>query len=161
MQRMIAGRVVVDRKGLTGNYLRLPYSPPSLSADAGAPPADSLSIFTALREQLGLTLEAATGKVQAVVIDHIDRPWKLGGLSAKARDPVGEVAELKRVPASRCRLEPIRPGRGAQDQGIVRKRVEEFRVFESERLIFPVRFGDERDARGSDGKAPTAAAQPV
>jgi hypothetical protein len=27
-----------------------------------------------LREQLGLTREAATGKVQAVVIDHIDRP---------------------------------------------------------------------------------------
>jgi hypothetical protein len=50
MQRMIAGRVVVDRTGLTGNYsLRLPYSPPSLSADAGAPPADSVSTFTAAR----------------------------------------------------------------------------------------------------------------
>jgi uncharacterized protein (TIGR03435 family) len=73
--QMIAGRVVVDRTGLTGNYsLKLQYSPPTLSNDAAAPTSDTATIFTALREQLGLKLESATGKVQVVVVDHIERP---------------------------------------------------------------------------------------
>jgi uncharacterized protein (TIGR03435 family) len=32
------------------------------------------SIFTALREQLGLTLEKRTGPIETLVIDHVDRP---------------------------------------------------------------------------------------
>jgi uncharacterized protein (TIGR03435 family) len=65
-----AGRVVVDRTGLTGNYeITLRYSDRP-SADADAPP----TIFTALPEQLGLKLEPATAPLRILVLDHIDRP---------------------------------------------------------------------------------------
>jgi uncharacterized protein (TIGR03435 family) len=65
----IAGRVVVDRTGLTGKYdfdLKWAQDP---SADAAGP-----SIFTALQEQLGLKLESARGPVEVLVIDHVERP---------------------------------------------------------------------------------------
>jgi uncharacterized protein (TIGR03435 family) len=35
---------------------------------------DAASIFTALREQLGLKLESTTAAVNVLVIDSIDRP---------------------------------------------------------------------------------------
>ena len=84
---MYAGRTVVDRTGLTGGFdlalyfdnrpipgvgpgggLRMP--PPG----ADPTPADAVSIFTALEEQLGLKLEAQTGPVEMLVIDHVERP---------------------------------------------------------------------------------------
>jgi len=81
-------RVVVDRTGLTGSYDvdltwtpdRLPPRPP------GAPPDQPIrvngaeidpngpSIFTAIREQLGLKLESGRGPVQVLAIDHVEQP---------------------------------------------------------------------------------------
>ena len=75
-------RVVVDRTGLTGGWdFELTFAPdPTLLGPLPpgvAPPAadpDAPSLFTALREQLGLKLESARGPVEVVVIDRIERP---------------------------------------------------------------------------------------
>lgn len=86
-------RPVLDETGLTGRFnLRLEFTPdfstPAYMAggsladaaaapsDAAAPgdPAGGISIFTALREQLGLQLQAAKGPRQFIVIDRVNRP---------------------------------------------------------------------------------------
>jgi uncharacterized protein (TIGR03435 family) len=66
-----AGRLVVDKTGLTGSYeMKLDWSDSTpASADAAALP----SLFTALQEQLGLKLESAKGPVETLVVDHADR----------------------------------------------------------------------------------------
>lgn len=65
-----AGRVVVDRTGLTGGWdFELKWSPPNTPN----PDPDRPSIFTALEEQLGLRLEATTGPVEVLVIDRLER----------------------------------------------------------------------------------------
>lgn len=79
MQRAILDRPVVDRTGLTGRYdFDLEWAPdetqfggevPVASADAPAPP-----LFTAMQQQLGLKLEATRGTVQALVVDHAEKP---------------------------------------------------------------------------------------
>ncbi len=68
---------VVNRTDLAGKYdFQLDWTPDSgpcpASADGASPSASS--IFTALREQLGLRLESAKGPVEMLVIDHIERP---------------------------------------------------------------------------------------
>jgi uncharacterized protein (TIGR03435 family) len=79
------GHKVEDKTGLTGKYnITLNWSPglgtgsttingivtpPPTADDNGAP-----SIFTALEEQLGLKLQRGTGTVDAVVVDHVERP---------------------------------------------------------------------------------------
>jgi len=79
LQRALLDRPVVDSTGLTGRYdFDLDWAPdetqfggevPVASADAQAPP-----FFTAIKEQLGLELEATRGSVQALVIDHAEPP---------------------------------------------------------------------------------------
>lgn len=67
-----AGRLVVDKTGLAGNFeftLRYQSSRPGRTDDMLLP-----SIFTALQEQLGLKLESDRSLVQVVVIDRISRP---------------------------------------------------------------------------------------
>ncbi|HET9384632.1 MAG TPA: M56 family metallopeptidase [Gemmatimonadales bacterium] len=86
---MYAGRMVVDRTGLTGGFdlaLYFDRRPiPGVGPGGGLPtrpqaaePAtadpDAVSIFTALEEQLGLKLEPQTGPVEVLVIDHVERP---------------------------------------------------------------------------------------
>jgi uncharacterized protein (TIGR03435 family) len=70
-------RLVVNRTGLTGNFdLQLEWSPEATRA-AAEPAGVTLggpSIFTALREQLGLRLEATKAPVDAIVIDSLERP---------------------------------------------------------------------------------------
>jgi uncharacterized protein (TIGR03435 family) len=68
-----AGRVVFDKTGLTGVYeFTLTYNQnPSAASDPGG---DTVSIFTALQEQLGLKLEPDRGPVKVLVVDHIERP---------------------------------------------------------------------------------------
>jgi uncharacterized protein (TIGR03435 family) len=72
----VVGRVVTDDTGLQGAYdleLRFAREGP---VPPGAPPADpdAPSIFTALREQLGLRLEGRRGPVEVLVVDGIERP---------------------------------------------------------------------------------------
>jgi uncharacterized protein (TIGR03435 family) len=66
-----AGRAVVDKTGLTGNYeIDLKWTPDD---QQGTPDAGS-TLFTALEEQLGLKLEPAKGPVDTLVIDHVEKP---------------------------------------------------------------------------------------
>ena len=65
------GRPVFDATNLTEQFeWELKWTPDSLDGNA---PADGVSIFTALEEQLGLKLEPARGPVDVLVIDSVDR----------------------------------------------------------------------------------------
>ena len=77
------GRQVIDRTGLKGEYnFDLLWTPEeeldaqskSAAADAGLADGTRLSIFTAVQEQLGLRLEPTRALVDALEIDHIERP---------------------------------------------------------------------------------------
>ena len=77
--RRMAGRVVVDKTGLTG-YYTLVLQSASTASGLGAPPGSAAttnelpSIFTAVQEQLGLKLVSSRAPVEVLVIDHIERP---------------------------------------------------------------------------------------
>jgi uncharacterized protein (TIGR03435 family) len=71
------GRVLLDKTGLAGGYdfdLRFtpepktPNLPDAVLTDSGP------SLFTAIREQLGLKLESANEPVNFFIIDHAERP---------------------------------------------------------------------------------------
>jgi len=68
----IVHRTVVNKTGLKGRYsFSLNWSPEDTRA---AEPDAGPSIFTAVREQLGLSLKAAKGPVQVLVVDHVEQP---------------------------------------------------------------------------------------
>ena len=68
----LAGRHTVDRTGLAGVYrIDLTWSPDS---SAGLPADAPPEIFTAVREQLGLRVQAATAPTEVLVIDSAERP---------------------------------------------------------------------------------------
>jgi uncharacterized protein (TIGR03435 family) len=65
-------RPVVDQTSLPGKYdftLRWTFDL-NAEGEPGAPP----SLFTAMREQLGLKLDAVKGPANVLVIDHVERP---------------------------------------------------------------------------------------
>ena len=65
----VLARPVINRTGMTGRFdLYLEFA-----ADQGTTPG-RISLFTALQDQLGLTLEPTTGSSDLIVIDHIERP---------------------------------------------------------------------------------------
>jgi len=67
------GRFVVDMSGLTGTYdIVLDWTPADTPADD--PKANGPSLFTAVKEQLGLRLEAQKAPVDFLVIDHVEKP---------------------------------------------------------------------------------------
>jgi uncharacterized protein (TIGR03435 family) len=67
----VAGRTVVDKTGLIGNYdFDLKWTPDDQQGTPNAGP----TLFTALEEQLGLKLEPSKGPVDTLVIDHIEKP---------------------------------------------------------------------------------------
>jgi uncharacterized protein (TIGR03435 family) len=69
-----AGRVVVNKTGLTGRYdIKLAMPQAGQSAPDGAQDPGA-SIFTVVQEQLGLKLEPAKEKVETLAIDHVERP---------------------------------------------------------------------------------------
>ena len=57
-----AGRTVIDETSLAGDYeLTLEVNP-------------EVSVFTALREQLGLTLEPSRAPLPVLIVERIERP---------------------------------------------------------------------------------------
>jgi uncharacterized protein (TIGR03435 family) len=74
------GRIVIDKTDLPGKYdLTLTWSPDNHSANFTNASADNLaplgpSIFTAVKEQLGLKLESTKAPVEVLVIDHVETP---------------------------------------------------------------------------------------
>lgn len=73
-QTELDGRMVIDKTGLTGKYnFALEWSPQRLNPAADSD-SDGPSLFAALREQLGLRLEAARGEVEIVVVDAVSSP---------------------------------------------------------------------------------------
>lgn len=64
---------IIDRTGLAGTFdisLRWTHCPiAEPTDDCGGP-----SIFTAMKEQLGLKVEPSTGPVRVMVIDHVEKP---------------------------------------------------------------------------------------
>ena len=77
-------KTVVDKTGLTGLYdIEIHWTPAqmaemlrSLPADAQLPPGigDGPALTKALQDQLGLKLEQATGLVEAIVIENVEKP---------------------------------------------------------------------------------------
>jgi uncharacterized protein (TIGR03435 family) len=76
---VVLNRTVVDRTGLQGAYdLTLEWADDDLAADnardPAAPASNGPSIFTALREQLGLKLDSERGPVEVLVVDRAEEP---------------------------------------------------------------------------------------
>jgi uncharacterized protein (TIGR03435 family) len=66
-----AGRTVVDKTGLAGNYdVDLKWTPDDQQNMPDAGP----TLFTALEEQLGLKLQPAKGPVQSLIVDDAEQP---------------------------------------------------------------------------------------
>ena len=74
---------VVDRTGLAGRHdFNLEWTPDEAHVDrarVGDPPPATTGtvppdLFTAMRQQLGLNLEATKAMVDVLVIDHVERP---------------------------------------------------------------------------------------
>jgi uncharacterized protein (TIGR03435 family) len=69
------GRPVFNRTGLTGKWdFLLTFTPGGLLRAGDPAPADPPDLFTALREQLGLKLEPATGPIDMFIVDRIEPP---------------------------------------------------------------------------------------
>ena len=67
-------RIVIDRTGLEGDWdFDLAFTPLRLTPNPSDPTLESASIFTALREQLGLKLEATQAPVEVLVIEKVER----------------------------------------------------------------------------------------
>ena len=76
--RMWAGRLVIDRTDLRGSYrLRLSFDSQALRRGPSVASSDQQtapSIFTALTEQAGLKLTAASEPIDTLIIDRLERP---------------------------------------------------------------------------------------
>jgi len=69
------GRPVFNRTGLPGRWdFLLTFTPGGLLRAGEPAPADPPELFTALREQLGLKLEPATGPLDMFIVDRIEPP---------------------------------------------------------------------------------------
>jgi bla regulator protein blaR1 len=74
------GRPVVDRTGLAGSFnFKLNWTPADTIPPNGADSVSTVdqsgpSIFTAIREQLGLELRATKGPAEVLVIERVERP---------------------------------------------------------------------------------------
>jgi uncharacterized protein (TIGR03435 family) len=78
MQRSAVDRPVVDKTGLSARYdFDLEWTPDETqfggTVPAGPEPPKP-DLFAAMQQQLGLRLEATRGPIEAMVIDHVERP---------------------------------------------------------------------------------------
>jgi uncharacterized protein (TIGR03435 family) len=65
-----AGRIIVDKTGLTGTFdMVLRFNPDPNDTSSDAP-----SLFAAVQEQLGLKLDPQTAAADVLVIDRVERP---------------------------------------------------------------------------------------
>lgn len=82
---MFAGRIVLDRTGLTGNWdITMTWTPDQMPRPAGDGPPPLIngvavdpngpSLFTAVQEQLGLKLDSQRGSVETLVVDRAEKP---------------------------------------------------------------------------------------
>jgi uncharacterized protein (TIGR03435 family) len=69
-------RPIVDRTGLTGTFnIKLAFTREDPQALGMSQLRDNApSLFTAIRERLGLKLEATKAPVEVLVIDHAEQP---------------------------------------------------------------------------------------
>jgi uncharacterized protein (TIGR03435 family) len=67
-------RPVVDHTGLSGNYDFTINFPKGMSRSGVSADEPEPSFRELLQDQLGLKLEAATGPVRTLVVDHIEEP---------------------------------------------------------------------------------------
>ena len=71
-------RTVADRTNLSGTYeFQIDWAPDVAASSAGTAPApdpNAVSIFTAVREQLGLRLEPEKQQVDVLIVDRADPP---------------------------------------------------------------------------------------
>jgi uncharacterized protein (TIGR03435 family) len=80
----LAGRIVIERTGLSGNWdAEVTFAPEGRGGPPGGPPPDvnlppidpnAPNIFTALQEQLGLKLESTKAPIDVLVIDRVEQP---------------------------------------------------------------------------------------
>ena len=74
------GRPVVDRTKLEGLYdVEMTFTPTQLQGGPGGagnpfPGSDGPTIFTAIQEQLGLKLESATGPIDSLIVQKVEKP---------------------------------------------------------------------------------------
>jgi uncharacterized protein (TIGR03435 family) len=76
---MLFGRSVIDKTGFSALFdLRLVFVPDDETPALPPPPPGSsiagVSLSRALQEQLGLRLQSATGPVEVIVVDQVERP---------------------------------------------------------------------------------------
>lgn len=65
---VLDGRVVVDQTGLEGHYeFELKYGTEAAGSDGP-------SVFTAMREQLGLRLESRKLPIEVITVEHVEEP---------------------------------------------------------------------------------------
>lgn len=67
-------RPVLDRTGLTGSYDITIEATPQSRMTGDDPDLRNISVFTALKLQLGLRLEPGKSPVEILVVDHIEKP---------------------------------------------------------------------------------------
>jgi uncharacterized protein (TIGR03435 family) len=72
----VGNRMVIDETGLKGryNFVLSGVTMGPNGVNASAQDDSTTSIFTALREQLGLKLEPRKASVEILVIDYAERP---------------------------------------------------------------------------------------
>jgi uncharacterized protein (TIGR03435 family) len=68
-------RPVIDGTNLTGTFdVHVEWTPNSATGLSGSEPPEELSLFTALRDQLGLKLESGRARSEVVVVEQIEKP---------------------------------------------------------------------------------------
>jgi uncharacterized protein (TIGR03435 family) len=71
----VENRIVLDRTGLLGFFdFELSWCPLSDRSDSQGPSCEGASLFTALKEQLGLKLKPSIASFQTLIVDQIEKP---------------------------------------------------------------------------------------